>query len=196
MVRKTPSYIASGRMLWASNDQGGEPDVVMACCGDVPTMETLAAVELLWKQFPELKVRVINVVDLMKLQPESEHPHGLSDRDFDALFTSDKPVIFAYHGYPTLVHKLTYNRTNHQNIHVHGYNEEGTITTPFDLVVMNELDRFHLLAAVVNQVPRLRPHVAEVNEAVSEKMIEHKRYIHEHGADMPKIRNWQWSAKT
>jgi xylulose-5-phosphate/fructose-6-phosphate phosphoketolase len=181
---------------WASNDGGGEPDVVMACCGDVPTLETLAAVELLRKQFPELKVRGINVVDLMKLQSESDHPHGLSDKDFDALFTTNKPVIFAYHGYPTLVHRLTYNRTNHQNIHVHGYNEEGTITTPFDLVVMNELDRFHLVAAVVDRVPKLGPHVAEVTEAIRDKLIEHKRYIDEYGEDMPEIRNWQWGATT
>jgi xylulose-5-phosphate/fructose-6-phosphate phosphoketolase len=181
---------------WASNDGGGEPDVVMACCGDVPTLETLAAVELLRKQFPELKVRVINVVDLMKLQSQSEHPHGLSDKDFDALFTADKPVIFAYHGYPTLVHRLTYNRTNHQNIHVHGYKEEGTITTPFDLVVMNELDRFRLVAAVVDRVPKLGPHVAEVKEATRDKLIEHKRYIDEYGEDMPEIRNWQWGATT
>ena len=181
---------------WASNDRGGEPDVVMACCGDVPTLETLAAVELLRKQFPELKVRVINVVDLMKLQSESEHPHGLSDREFDALFTTNKPVIFAYHGYPTLVHRLTYNRTNHQNIHVHGYEEEGTITTPFDLVVMNELDRFHLVAAVVDRVAKLGPHVAGVKEATRDKLIEHKRYIVEYGEDMPEIRNWQWGATT
>lgn len=181
---------------WASNEGGGEPDVVMACCGDVPTLETLAAVELLRKQFPELKVRVINVVDLMKLQSQSEHPHGLSDKEFDVLFTTNKPVIFAYHGYPTLVHRLTYNRTNHQNIHVHGYKEEGTITTPFDLVVMNDLDRFHLVAAVVDRVPQLGPRAAEVKEAIRDKLIEHKHYIAEHGEDMPEIRNWQWSAKT
>jgi xylulose-5-phosphate/fructose-6-phosphate phosphoketolase len=180
---------------WASNDRGGEPDVVMTCCGDVPTLETLATVELLRKQFPELKVRVINVVDLMKLQSESEHPHGLSDKDFDALFTTSKPVIFAYHGYPTLVHRLTYNRTNHQNIHVHGYKEEGTITTPFDLVTMNGLDRFHLVAAVVDRVPKLSPYAAEVKEATRDKLIEHKRYIDEYGEDMPEIRNWQWDAK-
>jgi xylulose-5-phosphate/fructose-6-phosphate phosphoketolase len=181
---------------WASNDRGGEPDVVMACCGDVPTLEILAAVEFLRKQFPELKARVINVVDLMKLQSESDHPHGLSDKDFDALFTTNKPVIFAYHGYPTLVHRLTYNRTNHQNIHVHGYNEEGTITTPFDLVVMNELDRFHLVAAVVDRVPKLGLHVAEVKEAIRDKLLEHKRYIDEYGEDMPEIRNWRWGATT
>ena len=181
---------------WASNDGGGEPDVVMACCGDVPTLETLAAVELLRKHFPELKVRVINVVDLMKLQSEREHPHGLSDKEFDALFTTNKPVIFAYHGYPTLVHRLTYNRTNHQNIHVHGYKEEGTITTPFDLVVMNDLDRFRLVAAVVDRVPKLSTHVAEVKEAIRDKLIEHKRYINEYGEDMPEIRNWQWGATT
>jgi len=185
-----------GIWSWASNDGGGEPDVVMACCGDVPTMETLAAVELLRKQFPELKVRVINVVDLMKLQSERDHPHGLSDKNFDVLFTTNKPVIFAYHGYPTLIHRLTYNRTNHQNIHVHGYNEEGTITTPFDLVVMNKLDRFHLVAAVVDRVPKLARHVGEVREAIRDKLIEHKRYIDEYGEDMPEVRNWQWGATT
>ena len=181
---------------WASNDRGSEPDVVMACCGDVPTLETLAAVELLRKHFPELKVRVINVVDLMKLQSQSEHPHGLSDKEFDVLFTTDKPVIFAYHGYPTLVHKLTHNRTNHQNIHVHGYNEEGTITTPFDLVVMNDLDRFHLVADVIDRVPQLGPRANDVKEAIREKLIEHKHYVTEYGEDMSEIKNWQWGATT
>ena len=180
---------------WASNDQGGEPDVVMACCGDVPTLETLAAVELLRKHFPQLKVRVINVVDLMKLQPRSEHPHGLSDKDFDVLFTTDKPVIFAYHGYPTLIHRLTYRRTNHGNIHVRGYKEEGTTTTPFDMTVMNDLDRFHLVADVIDRVPQLGPRAAYVKQAIRDKLIEHKRYIAEHGEDMPEIRNWQWGAK-
>ena len=148
---------------WASNDQGGEPDVVMACCGDVPTLETLAAVELLRSHFPDLKVRVINVVNLMKLQPQSEHPHGLSDKEFDVLFTTDKPIIFAFHGYPLLIHRLTYRRTNHHNLHVRGYKEEGTTTTPFDMVVLNDLDRFHLVADVIDRVPgswsarRLRP---------------------------------------
>lgn len=182
---------------WASNDKGGEPDVVMACAGDVPTLETLAAVELLRKYFPELKVRVINVVDLMKLQPQSEHPHGLSDRDFDALFTKDKPTIFAYHGYPWLIHRLTYRRANHPNLHVRGYKEEGTTSTPFDMVVMNDLDRFHLVADVINRVPKLGSRSACVNyvkQAIREKLIEHKQYIAKHGEDLPEIRNWKWGA--
>ena len=162
---------------WASNDQGGEPDVVMACCGDVPTLETLAAVELLRKFFPKLKVRVINVVDLMKLQPQSEHPHGLSDKDFDVLFTTDKPIIFAYHGYPWLIHRLTYRRTNHKNLHVRGYKEEGTTSTPFDMVVMNDLDRFHLVADVIDRVPQLGPKAAYAKQAIRDKLIEHKQYI-------------------
>ncbi len=177
---------------WASNDQNGEPDVVMACAGDVPTLETLAAVELLRKHFLELKVRVINVVDLMKLQPRSEHPHGLSDKDFDVLFTTDKPIIFAYHGYPTLIHRLTYRRTNHSNVHVRGYKEEGTTTTPFDMVVLNDLDRFHLVMDVIDRVPKLGPSAAYIKQLLSEKLVEHKRYIAEHGEDMPEIRNWKW----
>jgi xylulose-5-phosphate/fructose-6-phosphate phosphoketolase len=180
---------------WASNDGGGEPDVVMACCGDVPTLETLAAVELLRKHFPKLKVRVVNVVDLMKLQSQSEHPHGWSDKEFDALFTANKPVVFAYHGYPALVHRLTYNRTNHQNMHVHGYKEEGTITTPFNLVVMNDLDRFHLVADVIDRVPQLGQHATDVKQAFRDKLIEHKHYIEEYGQDLPEIRNWQWGVK-
>ncbi|MEX2117328.1 MAG: phosphoketolase family protein [Bacteroidota bacterium] len=178
---------------WAGNDQGGAPDVVMACCGDVPTLETLAAVELLRKHFPELKVRVINVVDLMKLQPQSEHPHGLSDKDFDGLFTKDKPVIFAHHGYPTLIHRLTYRRTNHKNIHVRGFKEEGTTSTPFDMVVMNDLDRFHLVADVIDRVPTLGPRAAYAKEVIRDKLIEHKQYIARRGEDMPEIRNWQWN---
>jgi len=177
---------------WASNDQGGEPDVVMACCGDVPTLETLAAVELLRKHFPELKVRVINVVDLMKLQPRREHPHGLSDKDFDVLFTTDKPIIFAYHGYPWLIHRLTYRRTNHPNLHVRGYKEEGTTSTPFDMVVMNDLDRFHLVMDVIDRVPQLGPRAAYAKQALRDKLIEHKHYIAEYGEDMPEIRNWKW----
>ena len=179
---------------WASNDRSGEPDVVMACAGDVPTLETLAAVELLRKHFPELKVRVINVVDLMKLQPRSEHPHGLSDKDFDVLFTTDKPIIFAYHGYPWLIHRLTYRRTNHPNLHVRGYKEEGTTTTPFDMVVLNDLDRFHLVMDVIDRVPKLGPSAAYAKQLLSEKLVEHKRYIAEHGEDMPEIRNWKWGA--
>ena len=180
---------------WASNDQGGEPDVVMACCGDVPTLETLAAVDLLRQQFPELKVRVINVVDLMKLQPQSEHPHGLSDRDFDVLFTRDKPIIFAHHGYPTLIHRLTYRRTNHRNLHVRGFKEEGTTSTPFDMVVMNDLDRFHLVADVIDRVPALGPSAAYAKQAIRDKLIEHKQFIAQHGEDMPEIRNWRWGAR-
>ena len=181
-----------GVWSWASNDQGGEPDVVMACCGDVPTLETLAAVDILRQRFPELKVRVINVVDLMKLQPQSEHPHGMSDKEFDVLFTKDKPIIFAHHGYPTLIHRLTYRRTNHDNIHVRGYKEEGTTTTPFDMVVMNELDRFHLVTEVINRVPALGPSAAHAQQALRDKLIEHKQYIARYGEDLPEIRDWKW----
>ena len=169
---------------WASNDHGSEPDVVMACCGDVPTLETLAAVELLRKHLPELKVRVINVVNLMKLQPQAEHPHGLSDRDFDALFTTDKPVIFAFHGYPWLIHRLTYRRTNHKNLHVRGYKEEGTTTTPFDMVVRNDLDRFHLVADVIDRVPGLGATAAYTRQALRDKLIGHRQYIERHGEDL------------
>ena len=181
---------------WASNDQGGEPDVVMACCGDVPTLETLAAVQLLRNYFPKLKMRVINVVDLMKLQSQSEHPHGLSDDDFDVLFTTDKPIIFAYHGYPSLIHRLTYRRTNHRNIHVRGYKEEGTTSTPFDLVVVNDLDRFHLAGDVVDRVTHVGSSAAYVKQAIRDKLVDHKLYIAEHGEDLPEIRDWQWDAKT
>jgi xylulose-5-phosphate/fructose-6-phosphate phosphoketolase len=181
---------------WASNDHGSEPDVVMGCCGDVPTLETLAAVEMLRRLLPELKVRVINVVDLMKLQPESEHPHGLSDREFDLLFTKDKPVIFAYHGYPWLIHRLTYRRTNHDNLHVRGYKEEGTTTTPFDMVVLNDLDRFHLVGDVIDRVPKLGTHGAYIKQMLRDKLIEHKQYITEHGEDMPEVRNWKWGIES
>jgi len=177
---------------WASSDRGGEPDVVMACCGDVPTLETLAAVDLLRKYCPDVKVRVINVVDLMTLQPQSEHPHGLSDKDFDALFTKDKPVIFAFHGYPWLIHRLTYRRTNHNNIHVRGYKEEGTTTTPFDMCVRNDLDRFHLVHDVIDRVPALGSRAAYAKQAIRDKLIEHKQYIFEHGEDMPEISGWMW----
>ena len=178
---------------WASNDKGEEPDVVMACCGDVPTLETLAAVELLRQYFPELKVRVINVVDLMTLQPKSEHPHGLSDKDFDTLFTKDKHVIFAFHGYPLLIHRLTYRRSNQERFHVRGYKEEGTTTTPFDMVVLNELDRFHLVGDVIDRVPGLGSRAAYVKQSLRDKLLDHKKYIDKYGQDMPEIRNWKWS---
>ncbi|MGV7228764.1 MAG: phosphoketolase family protein [Nitrospirales bacterium] len=180
---------------WASNDRGGEPDVVMACCGDVPTLETLAAVKLLHTHVPELKVRVINVVNLMKLQAQSEHPHGLSDKDFDALFTKDKPIIFAFHGYPWLIHRLTYRRTNHKNLHVRGYKEEGTTTTPFDICVMNDMDRFHLVDDVIDRVPKLETRAAYAKQAIHDKLIEHKQYIAKYGDDMPEISGWQWGQR-
>lgn len=186
-----------GAWHWAGNDQGAEPDVVMACCGDVPTLETLAAVAILRAHLPHLKIRVINVVDLMKLQPPIEHPHGLSDNDFDALFTKDKPIVFAFHGYPWLVHRLTYRRANHENLHVRGYKEEGTITTTFDMTVLNDLDRFHLVQDVVNRLPQLGANGAQLLQRMQDKLIEHKHYINAYGQDMPEIRNWQWGlAKT
>ncbi|MFO0807386.1 MAG: phosphoketolase family protein [Gemmataceae bacterium] len=177
---------------WASNDKGGEPDVVMACCGDVPTLETLAAVELIHKHLPELKVRVVNVVNLMKLQPATEHPHGLSDKDFDALFTKDRPVLFVFHGYPWLIHRLTYRRTNHDNIHVRGYKEEGTTTTPFDMCVLNQIDRFSLVGDVIDRVPSLGARAAYFKQAIRDRLIDHRHYIAKHGDDMPSIRNWRW----
>jgi xylulose-5-phosphate/fructose-6-phosphate phosphoketolase len=179
---------------WASNDRGAEPDVVMACAGDVPTLETLAAVDLLHHHVPDLKIRVVNVVDLMTLQPHEEHPHGLTDHDFDALFTTDKPVIFAHHGYPWLIHRLTYRRANHDNIHVRGYKEEGTTTTPFDMVVRNDLDRFHLVADVIDRVPKLGYMAAYAKQAMRDKLIEHKQYISRYGDDMPEVKNWRWPA--
>ncbi len=186
------SLAGIGIWAWASNDQDAEPDVVMACAGDVPTLETLAAVDLLRQHVPDIKIRVINVVNLMTLQPREEHPHGLSDKDFDALFTTDKPIIFAYHGYPWLIHRLTYRRNNHKNLHVRGYKEEGATSTPFDMVVLNDLDRFHLIGEVVDRVPRFSCVSAYVKQFVRDKLIEHRQYITTHGEDMPEITNWRW----
>ncbi|MCL4105675.1 UNVERIFIED_CONTAM: hypothetical protein GTU68_023742 [Idotea baltica] len=182
-----------GTWEWASNDDGGEPDVVMACCGDVPTLETMAAVSIFREHLPELKIRVVNVVDLMKLQPQSEHPHGLSEEAFDALFTKDKPVIFAFHAYPSLIHQLTYRHTNHHNIHVRGYKEEGTITTPFDMTVLNDLDRFHLVMDAIDRLPQTGKKGLALKEKLQVKLMEHKRYIDKNGEDMPEIRNWKWA---
>jgi xylulose-5-phosphate/fructose-6-phosphate phosphoketolase len=191
-----------GIWQWASNDQNEEPDVVMACCGDVPTLETLAAVSIMREHLPNLKIRVVNVVDLMKLQPESEHPHGLSDDAFDAIFTTNKPIIFAFHGYPTLIHRLTYRRTNHHNIHVRGYKEEGTITTAFDMTVLNELDRFHLVIEAINRLSQIggqggnqgNDQGKALKQQLEDKLVEHKQYINKHGRDMPEIINWKWSS--
>jgi len=183
----------AGIWSWASNDGGGEPDVVMACCGDVPTLETLAAVSLMREHLPDLKIRVVNIVDLMKLQPRREHPHGLNDPEFDALFTRDKPVIFAFHAYPWLIHRLTYRRTNHDNIHVRGYKEEGTITTAFDMTVLNELDRFHLVMDAIDRLPQTGEKGMQVKKMLVDKLIEHKRYIEANGQDMPEIREWTWT---
>jgi xylulose-5-phosphate/fructose-6-phosphate phosphoketolase len=178
---------------WASNDRGAEPDVVMASAGDVPTLEVLAAVSMLRELSPDLKIRVVNVVDLMTLQPATEHPHGLDDRDFDSIFTRDKPIIFAYHGYPWLIHRLTYRRTNHDNLHVRGYKEEGTTTTPFDMAVLNDIDRFDLVTDVFDRVEKLWPVAAYAKQAMRDKLIEHEQYIHAHGEDMPEVRNWRWA---
>jgi xylulose-5-phosphate/fructose-6-phosphate phosphoketolase len=181
-----------GMWAWASNDDNVEPDVVMACAGDVPTLETLAAVDLLRQNFPDIKIRVVNVVDLMTLQPQSEHPHGLPDAEFDSLFTTDKPVIFAYHGYPWLIHRLTYRRHNHDNLHVRGYKEEGTTTTPFDMTVLNDLDRYHLAGDAVDRIPRLQGIGSHFQQMLRNKLVEHKQYIQEYGEDMPEIQNWKW----
>jgi xylulose-5-phosphate/fructose-6-phosphate phosphoketolase len=180
---------------WASTDRGAEPDLVMACCGDVPTREVLAAVMLLREHFPELRIRVVNVVDLMKLQPPSEHPHGLPDQDFDELFTPDRPIIFAFHGYPWLIHRLSYRRTNHDNLHVRGYKEEGTITTPFDMTVLNDLDRFHLAGDAIDRLPQLESRAGLARQHLQDKLIQHREYIYAHGEDMPEIRDWRWKAE-
>ncbi len=180
---------------WASNDEGSEPDVIMACAGDVPTMETLAAVQILREHFPELKIRVVNVVDLMTLQPQTEHPHGLSDKDFDSIFPKNKQIIFAFHGYPTVIHRLTYRRTSYPYMHVRGYKEEGTTTTPFDMVVRNDLDRFHLAGDVIDRLPQLQARAAHVKQFLRDKLLEHKEYIHKYGEDIPEIRNWKWGLK-
>ena len=187
--------VGIGIWEWASNDRGGEPDVLMACAGDVPTLEILAAVDLLRQHLPELKVRVINVVDLMTLQPQSEHPHGLPDKDFDALFPANTPVIFAYHGYPWLIHRLTYRRLCHHHLHVRGYKEEGTTTTPFDMAVLNDLDRFHLVEDVIDQLPKLGADAAYIKQLMRDKLIEHKNYIVQYGEDMAEIRDWKWSPR-
>jgi xylulose-5-phosphate/fructose-6-phosphate phosphoketolase len=189
----THCTLGLGIWRWASTDDGGECDVVLACCGDVPTLETLAAADLLRKLLPDLRMRVINVVDLLRLQSPREHPEGMEDADFDALFTRDKPVIFAFHGYPTLIHRLTYKRANHGNLHVHGYKEEGTTTTPFDMTVLNELDRFHLVIDVLERVPRLQARAANLIQAMREKLIEHRRYVNTYGDDLPEIRDWKWA---
>jgi xylulose-5-phosphate/fructose-6-phosphate phosphoketolase len=178
---------------WASNDNGFEPDVVMACCGEVPTMETLAAVSILRECAPSLKIRVINIVDLMRLQPPHEHPHGLSDKEFDSLFTTNKPIVFAFHGYPWLIHRLTYRRTNHRNLHVRGYKEEGTTTTPFDMTVLNDLDRFHLVMDVIDRTPQLGSQSAYAMQAMRNNLLRHKQYITTHGEDMPEIQKWRWN---
>jgi xylulose-5-phosphate/fructose-6-phosphate phosphoketolase len=184
-----------GTWAWASSDHGGdEPDVVLACAGDVPTLETLAAAGLLREHLPELRVRVVNVVDLMRLQPHTEHPHGMPDAEFDALFTADRPVIFAYHGYPWLIHRLTYRRTNHKGLHVRGYKEEGTTTTPFDMVMLNDMDRFHLVMDVIDRVPGLGPRAAHLRQAMVDERLRHRAYTREVGDDSPDVGAWEWSA--
>ena len=181
-----------GIWRWASSDAGETPDVVMACAGDVPTLETLAAVDLLRELLPALRVRVVNVVDLMALQPPSAHPHGISDADFDSIFTRDSPVVFAFHGYPWMVHRLVYRRAGHANFHVHGYQEEGSTTTPFDMTVLNRLDRFHLAADAIDQVPRLRDAAGHVRQILRDRLLMHRAWIEAHGEDMPEILNWRW----
>jgi len=182
----------AGIWEWASNDDGGEPDVVMACCGDIPTLETLAAVDLLRQHMPDLKVRVVNVVDLMRLQPESEHPHGMSDAEFDSVFTTSRPVVFAYHGYPWLIHRLTYRRHGHANLHVRGYKEEGTTTTPFDMVMLNDLDRFHLVIDVIDRVPGLTSRAGHVRQLMADRRLSCRAYTRRYGEDAPEINDWSW----
>jgi xylulose-5-phosphate/fructose-6-phosphate phosphoketolase len=183
-----------GIWRWASNDADAEPDAVMACAGDVPTLETLAAVDLLRQHLPDLKIRVVNVVDLMTLQPRTEHPHGLPDAEFDLIFTKDKPVVFAFHGYPWLIHRLAYKRSNHDNFHVRGYKEEGTTTTPFDMAVLNALDRFHLASDVIERVPRLRDVGAHLRQFLRDKLVEHRQYVTTHGEDLPEVQDWKWES--
>jgi len=195
-MQEAEIHCANGIGIWPWAGTGdAEPDVVLACAGDVPTLETLAAASLLREWLPHLRVRVVNVVDLMRLQPPREHPHGLSDEAFDALFTVDKPIVFAYHGYPWLIHRLTYRRTNHPNLHVRGYKEEGTITTPFDMTVLNDLDRFHLVMDVCDRVPLPAADAALVRDAMRAKREEHHRYIRVHGEDMPEVRDWRWPGR-
>jgi xylulose-5-phosphate/fructose-6-phosphate phosphoketolase len=177
---------------WASSDDGDDPDVVMACCGDVPTLETLAATAILREHLPDLRVRVVNVVDLMRLESDSEHPHGMPDAEFDGLFTRDKPVVFAYHGYPLLIHRLTYRRHNHANLHVRGYKEEGTTTTPFDMVMLNDLDRFHLVMDVIDRVPELRSRAAHLRQRMVDDRLRARQYTREHGDDLPEVKDWVW----
>jgi len=188
------SHCARGAGIWdwASNDKDAEPDVVMACAGDVPTMETLAAVAMLREHLPGLRVRVVNVVDLMSLQPINEHPHGMTDAEFDSLFTRDKPIIFAYHGYPWLIHRLTYRRTNHHNLHVRGYKEEGTTTTPFDMVMLNDLDRYHLVMDVIDRVPNAGPRAARIRQQMVDSRLRARQYTRDFGEDMPEIQHWTW----
>jgi xylulose-5-phosphate/fructose-6-phosphate phosphoketolase len=187
-------HCTRGIGIWefASNDEEGEPDVVMACAGDIPTLETLAAVDMMRRHLPDLKVRVVNVVDLMRLQPDSEHPHGMPDPEFDALFTLDRPIVFAYHGYPWLIHRLAYRRNNHRNLHVRGYKEEGTTTTPFDMVMLNDLDRFHLVMDVIDRVPGLGPRAAHLRQHMVDRRLECRTYTRREGEDAPDVRDWTW----
>jgi xylulose-5-phosphate/fructose-6-phosphate phosphoketolase len=182
----------AGIWEWASTDNDGEPDVVLGCCGDVPTLETLAAAAILREQLPQLRVRVVNVVDLMRLQPEGEHPHGMSDEEFDALFTTERPIVFAYHGYPWLIHRLTYRRTNHHNLHVRGYKEEGTTTTPFDMVMLNDLDRYHLVIDVIDRVPGLTDQAGRLRQEMVDARLSARAWTRDHGDDRPDVRDWVW----